>query len=101
MKQLRRMRTRSATMLLPLVAFFGSFFFTRAAEGQCQDATATRPILFVPGIWENATDWGSPVAGLRSEVIAQLSSTPGYSNSTFYDLYFDGTDVRLAETQHG
>jgi hypothetical protein len=80
-----------------------SFIFCAASpsEAQCTDATATRPILFVPGIWEGATDWGTPLVGLRESVISQLSSTPGYLNSTFYNLYFDGANVRLAQAPIG
>ena len=99
MKQIR-MKNRSAKMPLLLLAFFsGMMFFARAAEGQCQDATATRPILFVPGFNENSTAWGG-AGGVRGGVMSSLASTPGYSSTKAqaeYDLYFDGSNVRLAQ----
>ena len=82
------------------------FFSARPASAQCSDATATRPILFVPGIWEDSTKWGPNVddfivSGIRHNVITQLANTPGYSNTEAYDLYFDGITVRWAQPPPG
>jgi pimeloyl-ACP methyl ester carboxylesterase len=94
-----RINIRYTKIILPLLVFIGgNAFFTPAAEGQCS-ATATRPILFVPGFNENSTAWGG-AGGIRGGVMSSLMSTPGYSSTnaqTEYDLYFDGTNVRLAQ----
>src|ERR1700722_3225193 len=79
--------------LLRLVAVLSCIFFSApAAKAQCTDATATRPILFVPGFNENSTAWGTGGAGVRGWVMSKLAETPGYSSAnaqTEYHLYFD------------
>jgi hypothetical protein len=93
-------KNTATASLLPLLAAL-SFIFCAASpsEGQCTDATATRPILFVPGFNENSTAWGG-TGGVRGNVMSSLASTTGYSSTNAqseYDLYFDGTNVRLAQ----
>jgi pimeloyl-ACP methyl ester carboxylesterase len=87
-------------LLLPLTAALICIFFAaRPANAQCSDATAMRPILFVPGFNENLTAWGGG-GGIRGGVMSSLAGTPGYSTTNAqaeYDLYFDGTNVRLAQ----
>ena len=104
-------RNTATASLLPLMAAL-SFIFGAAmpSEAQCTDATATRPILFVPGIWEDSTKWGTSGSGeptrvgIRGTVMSSLASTPGYSSANAqaeYHLYFDGTNVRLAQAASG
>jgi hypothetical protein len=81
-----------------LAALGGLSFAASPAHAQCPDPSATRPILFVHGFTGSSTDWGnSSDSGLRGSVISQLSYTSGYSNSTDYDLYFDGANVRVSK----
>jgi hypothetical protein len=93
----------TSSLLRLLAALTCVFFAARPAHAQCTDATATRPILFVPGIGEDATTWGTEISGIRGHVIAELSSAAGYSNFTPYNLYFDGSTgyVRLAHAAAG
>src|ERR1017187_757083 len=98
-------KNTATASLLPLVAAL-TFIFCAASpsEAQCTDATATRPILFVPGFNENSTAWGIGGAGVRGWVMSKLNHTPGYSSAnaqTEYHLYFDGTNVRLAQATPG
>src|ERR1017187_7248394 len=91
-------RNTATASLLSLMAPL-SFIFCAASpsEAQCTDATATRPILFVPGIWEGATDWGTPLVGLRESVPSQLSISLGFVNSAFVWHFVDRPSRRLAQ----
>jgi trimeric autotransporter adhesin len=96
----RSRKNTTTASLSPLVTAL-SFILCAASpsEAQCTDATATRPILFVPGFNENSTAWGGS-GGIRGNVVQSLAGTPGYSSANAqmeYDLYFDGTNVRLAQ----
>src|SRR5207245_10435001 len=85
-------------ILTVLLAALGCLSLTRPAYAQCPDPSPTRPILFVHGFTGSSTDWGnSSDSGLRGSVISQLTYTSGYSNSTDYDLYFDGAHVRVSK----
>ena len=67
------------------------------AQANCTNPIATRPILFVHGIWEDSSAWGSGLgSGLRGDVISAISSEPGYSNTTNYNLYLDWAQVRIS-----
>jgi hypothetical protein len=75
-------------------------------QSPCTNPIATRPILFVHGWNEGTEAWGSeslwnPTGslGIRDYVMSDLKQLPGYTNPYNYDLYFDGTNVRLSMSQ--
>lgn len=85
---------------------FGGFCLTVSsghAQLSCTDPAQTRPILFVHGIWESSTAWGTTsegYSGIRDTIISRMAGTYGYPlNSIDYDLYFDGTNVRYSQQQ--
>lgn len=86
---------------LMLVAFSSFCATVSNVHAQCTDASPTRPILFVHGLWEDSTAWGATsegYPGIRDTIISRMSGTYGYPlNSTDYDLYFDGTNVRYSQ----
>ena len=76
------------------------------AQSPCTNPVAVRPILFVPGINESSNAWGSESLwttpgsqGIRDYVMSDLEQQSGYTNPYNYDLYFDGTNVRLSMNQ--
>ncbi len=90
---------------LSIVALLFVCFSASFVSAQCSDPAQTRPILFVHGIWENSTAWGTTAAeqqpGIRDHIITKLRGTSGYPlTSKNYDLYFDGNsfNVRWAQT---
>jgi hypothetical protein len=86
-------------LLLSVALVFPLGLGLQAAKAQASGTNPipVRPILFVHGIGEDASAWGlGSGSGVRGQVINALSSEPGYSNSSDYDLYFDGTNVRLS-----
>jgi len=100
MKRNTKTGTAASVLLRLSAALICIFLSARPAGAQCSGATATRPILFVPGISENSTAWGVNGAGIRGAVMSSLLSTPGYSTADAqaeYHLYFDGTNVRVAQ----
>ncbi|MGD0632195.1 MAG: hypothetical protein ABR987_22960, partial [Terracidiphilus sp.] len=99
-----------------LLCFTGLYCITLASAGAqgratCTDPTATRPILFVPGIFESSDAWGSeplwtstmpPVPmGIRDYVMKDLEQLPNsaYANPNNYELYYDGAVVRVSSSQ--
>ena len=71
---------------------------TPLIHAQCNDPSPTRPILLVHGFLGDSSDWGDPsvATSLRGSIISHTTSIAGYSNPHDYDLYFDGTAVKLS-----
>lgn len=100
----RRVKRLLLEFLTLMFVAFGSFCVAvSSAHAQCTDAAPTRPILFVHGLRENSTAWGTTsegYSGIRDTIISRMAGTYGYPlNSTDYDLYFDGTNVRYSQQQ--
>jgi trimeric autotransporter adhesin len=97
----QKLATRFLTLVL--VAIGSSCLVVSHAQAQCTDAAKTRPLLFVHGLWESSTAWGTTSEryyGIRDTIIGRMAGTYGYPlNSTDYDLYFDGTNVRYSQQQ--
>jgi pimeloyl-ACP methyl ester carboxylesterase len=93
-------RAKTLRLALVLGAALVCVAVVPAASAQCNDATPTRPILFVHGFYGSSTDWGGGndygIGGIKGSVIASLSSISGYSNYSTYVLYFNGTNVLLS-----
>jgi len=76
------------------------WLWTLPGYAQCNDPTPTRPILFVHGFYGSSTDWGGGndygTGGIKGSVIASLSSKSGYTNTSTYVLYFNGSNVLIS-----
>ncbi|MBI3657215.1 MAG: hypothetical protein HY232_12425 [Acidobacteria bacterium] len=84
------------SLMIAVVFCLGAY----PAHAQCNNPSPARPILFVHGIWGDSSGWGDPANSnsLRGSVISRLLSAPGsgYSNRDNYDLYFDGSNVKVS-----
>jgi N-acetylneuraminic acid mutarotase len=93
------------TLLLAAICLLPSGVTLAWGQAACTNPSPVRPILFVHG-WNEGTEawgaepqWGSTGLGIRDYVMSDLEQLPGYTNPYNYDLYFDGTNVRLSTSQ--